>query len=258
MADDPQDNNESIEERRFSQDQYEMLKRCSDAGNITEWNLWRKNNPNEPILLEDAEFIGTAEKPFILNRVDLSDAFLKGVKFHYIEIRYANFAKADLESGELLYSEANHATFSYGNLQKLFVRETDLSNSVFDNCRLMSAEILDVVLRYANLKNTNLREANLTKVNFTYATLVNCIFSSAHLINCLFRSSNLTESSFTGADIKETDFTSATLAITRFNFAIISGGVFSYAILENINCSGTTLNKCKFIETKLTNVDFDD
>jgi len=36
-----EDNNKS-EERKFSQDQYDMLKRCSDNENMTEWNEWRK------------------------------------------------------------------------------------------------------------------------------------------------------------------------------------------------------------------------
>ena len=37
-------------ERRFSQEQYEMLKRCSEKKDITEWNEWRDKNRDESTL----------------------------------------------------------------------------------------------------------------------------------------------------------------------------------------------------------------
>jgi len=43
------------EERKFSQEQYEMLKRCSDKKDMTEWNEWRKESESEEILLEGAK-----------------------------------------------------------------------------------------------------------------------------------------------------------------------------------------------------------
>jgi hypothetical protein len=33
---------------------YRMLKRCSDAKDMTEWNEWRKENPQEEIYLQGA------------------------------------------------------------------------------------------------------------------------------------------------------------------------------------------------------------
>lgn len=42
------------EEMKFSQEQYEMLLRCSEKKDFTEWNEWRKNNPGTKILLQDA------------------------------------------------------------------------------------------------------------------------------------------------------------------------------------------------------------
>ena len=32
--------------RRFSRQQYDMLKRCSDKKDMTEWNQWRMNHPS--------------------------------------------------------------------------------------------------------------------------------------------------------------------------------------------------------------------
>jgi hypothetical protein len=39
---------------RCDLDQYEMLKRCSDAGNMTEWNEWREKNRDKDVFLEEA------------------------------------------------------------------------------------------------------------------------------------------------------------------------------------------------------------
>ena len=37
------DKKEDKKERRFSQEQYDMLKRCSEKKDMTEWNEWRGN-----------------------------------------------------------------------------------------------------------------------------------------------------------------------------------------------------------------------
>ena len=67
------DNGGKKAERRFSQEQYEMLLRCSEKKDISEWNEWREDHPDEPFLLEGAELSGAH-----LNGVDLSEAYLNG------------------------------------------------------------------------------------------------------------------------------------------------------------------------------------
>ncbi len=53
---------------RCDLDQYEMLKRCSDKKDMTEWNEWRKGNFIKDILLEGADLFGMN-----LHNVDFSD-----------------------------------------------------------------------------------------------------------------------------------------------------------------------------------------
>jgi len=38
-------NEQSKEEHQFSQAQYDMLLRCSDKKDMTEWNRWKEINP---------------------------------------------------------------------------------------------------------------------------------------------------------------------------------------------------------------------
>ena len=44
-------------EKQFDENQYEILIKCSDKGDLTEWNEWRENNQKASILLESANFI---------------------------------------------------------------------------------------------------------------------------------------------------------------------------------------------------------
>ena len=41
-------------EREFSQKQYDLLKSCSDKKDMTEWNKWREEHPDEEIRLQEA------------------------------------------------------------------------------------------------------------------------------------------------------------------------------------------------------------
>lgn len=47
--------------------QYDMLKRCSEKKDMTEWNEWRKKKPDEDIQLREANFKG-----FFLEGVNFS------------------------------------------------------------------------------------------------------------------------------------------------------------------------------------------
>ena len=43
---------------RCNLDQYKILKGCSDDKDITNWNNWRKEHPNENIWLQNQDFTG--------------------------------------------------------------------------------------------------------------------------------------------------------------------------------------------------------
>lgn len=63
-------------ERKFSQEQYEMLKRCSQKQDMREWNELCKEHPEEEILLEQADFTVAH-----LEDANLLGAHLKGANF---------------------------------------------------------------------------------------------------------------------------------------------------------------------------------
>jgi len=61
------------ENRRFNEKQYEMLKRCSENKDMTEWIEWRERHPNEDILLEGANLDFCNFDPYLLKQGLLCD-----------------------------------------------------------------------------------------------------------------------------------------------------------------------------------------
>ena len=86
----------SKDEPKFSQEQYDMLLRCSEKEDMTDWNDWRKENPEEKIFLEGAE---------------LRDANLERARLTYSHLNGANLRHAHLEGARIWYAHLQHAQF---------------------------------------------------------------------------------------------------------------------------------------------------
>jgi len=105
-------------ERRFSQEQYDLLRRCSDERDIAEWNRYCIDQPNEEILLEGAL---------------LRDARLEGAELNGAHLEGAELTRADFRS-----AVAHAATIDGTTLIKecLIDRETDFSLVGLDSARI--------------------------------------------------------------------------------------------------------------------------
>jgi len=125
--------------RKFSQEQYDMLKRCSKKKDITEWNEWREKHPEEEILLEDADLVGANLQKANLMVANLQEAYL---------------AEANLEKANLMVA----------NLQEAYLAEANL-----EKANLMVANLQEAYLAEANLEKANLSGANLQGTNFELA-----------------------------------------------------------------------------------------
>jgi uncharacterized protein YjbI with pentapeptide repeats len=150
-------------EKQFDESQYEILIKCSDKGDLTEWNEWRENNQKASILLEGAIFINAN-----LDGVDLWNANLAGA-----DLRNVNLEGADL-------GEAN-------------LKSTDLWNA-----NLKSAELISANFAGADLRNVNLEGADLWKANLKGAKLIAVIVDKQTFIwGCDFDKQTV----FTGKDL---------------------------------------------------------
>ena len=109
---------QSKPERKFNQEQYDMLKRCSKKKDMTEWNEWRKENPNEEILLEGAKLYKAH-----LEEANLSEkAHLEG----------ANLVGAHLEGAELQEAYLERAILHGAHLEKAKIAGTHLHKTDFE------------------------------------------------------------------------------------------------------------------------------
>lgn len=134
---------------RFNQEQYDILKRCSQKQNITEWNSYCADQPEKRIHLQNADLRGAR-----LEGVKLSGASLAGAQFEGADLFAADLKKADLRGA---------------NLEK-----TNLWGATLVEANLEGASLVS-----ANLENADLRGANLEKANLWGANLEGAIVETA-------------------------------------------------------------------------------
>ncbi len=115
--------NRNGEERRFDPellkkglrcdlDQYEMLLRCAEKKDITEWNEWREKNPKEDIFLE-----GTILDGAYLEGVDLEGSWLKGATLTDTHLKGACLKNSNLKYSIFRRAHLEHADLTSANLQ---------------------------------------------------------------------------------------------------------------------------------------------
>jgi hypothetical protein len=104
----------SDDQNKISQLQYNMLLQCSAKRDLTEWNEWRKSNPEEIIWLMGANFKDAYLVEANLEKAQLHNAYFdnaimmranfKGALFVYSHLEDAVLWNADLAGSELFSS----------------------------------------------------------------------------------------------------------------------------------------------------------
>jgi uncharacterized protein YjbI with pentapeptide repeats len=179
--------------RKFSQSQYDMLKRCSEAEDVAEWNDWRKANPDDRVLLEEA----VLEK-FHLSGVNLQDAFLRGANLQGANLERANLQKAKLWNANLQKAIFSNAKLQGANLQGANLQEAKLVGADLQKARFHEANLQGVWLWTANLREANLSAANLQQANLLGADLQGARFEEANL-----KAAKLTKAKLQKADFRK-------------------------------------------------------
>jgi len=122
------------EGRRFSQKQYDMLKRCSDKNDMSEWNEWRDKNPGEEILLEGE---GANLNKLYLKTINLKFAHMKGAYLRFSHLEEANLWSAHLEGAILLGAHLQGAKIKRAYLQGADFMEAEVDvHTVIRDCEV--------------------------------------------------------------------------------------------------------------------------
>jgi hypothetical protein len=132
----------------FNQEQYDILKRCSEQKDIAEWNNYRAEHPETKINLQNAELRKASLEGAILNEANLEWARLEEANLFAADLRKTNLRKANLERTNLWGA----------NLSEANLEEASLTLANLENADLRRANLERVNLQGANLEGTILRE----------------------------------------------------------------------------------------------------
>ena len=145
-------NEKPKESRRFSQEQYDMLKRCSDKKDMSEWNEWRKENPEEEIWLEGAK---------------LEDAHLENAKLEKAHLEGAELVGAHLEGAKLIESHLEGADLCVAHLEDANLNIAYLEGADFNAAFVNSATS---TLGCSIDRETDFREVSLDTIRIKQET----------------------------------------------------------------------------------------
>jgi uncharacterized protein YjbI with pentapeptide repeats len=190
------------EQRRFSQEQYDMLKRCSEKRDMTEWNKWREEHMEyyvQDVLLEGGDFTN-----WHLEGVNLGTSPQYGRRTPEVFLSKANFDNARLEGASFQFSHVEGARFHEAHLEHANLMFAHLNDKVF----LLGVHLEYACLQCAELRNANVCNAHLDKANFIDAELQGSKFDNAFLIGTKFQKARVDGStSFCYCKVdRETDF----------------------------------------------------
>jgi hypothetical protein len=93
--------------------------------------------------------------------VDLSMAFLQGIRLKKASLSRANFAGADVRDAEMHGANLENASLRSANFRDAKMHGASLRWSVLDDADFTGAELRDADLTGASLENTDLQRANL-------------------------------------------------------------------------------------------------
>ncbi len=155
-------------ERKFSQEQYEMLLHCSQKRDIAEWNQWRKEHPGEEILLEKANLEGAH-----LEYADLSFAHLENANLRKAHLENSILWEAKLQGANLMETKLQGAKFMRAHLQRVEfggaeLQGADFSRAIVDGETLIWRCKFDMKTKFEGVALGNMRIYPKEKQLFEY------------------------------------------------------------------------------------------
>jgi uncharacterized protein YjbI with pentapeptide repeats len=198
---------------------------------------------NFHILLFDPRFRPLPNRPGVIrvrenfeNRDFTAGTDLSGSNFSESTFSFANLTRVNLKNTNFFMSTLTNTTFRYANLEKAFLQLANLTEAILTGANLTRAILTSAILTGANLTRANLTGANLTDADLTRAILTEANFTDAILIGANLTGANLTDADLTrailidadltGADLTRADLRGAVLNRTNFTGANLAGALF--------------------------------
>jgi uncharacterized protein YjbI with pentapeptide repeats len=206
---------------KHSQQQYEMLLRCSEKKDVSEWNQWRQRYRDAEVLLEGAALKGTR-----LQGANLKGAWMKEADLREAHLQSANLNEAHLEGAYMAGAHLDGTFFYQAHLEGAY-----LNNAALEGVEMTGAFLDGAYLRRANLKGAKLQGTHANRADLLQARLEGANLEGAH---------------FQGADLSDCHLERATMATAHLQDANLSGAYLNgadltRAHLEHVNLMYTNL-----------------
>lgn len=144
--------------------QYRVLKRCSDRGDVSEWNDWRERNPDEEIFLQGAYLFRFYLPGADFHGANLHGAYLRGSILEDADLYDAYLLKASLQSAYLLGADLQGVSIWNANLQGAILNLGNLQGA-----KLIVANLRGAILEGANLQGADIFDTDLRGADFSMA-----------------------------------------------------------------------------------------
>ena len=203
-----------------NQDHFATLKH-----GVSDWNRWRRNNPNTNPDLRGA---------------DLREADLIGADLHGCDLREVDLTKANLLDADLSCADLRSALLAEANLNR-----ANCQRALLDHAGAFEATLIDADFRRASLQNVVFGPVEAGSANFTDANLSYVGLRRANLRYAKLRKANLLSASLEGADLSDADLGQANL----------SSASLERAVLVNTSMHGTILSGTRVFGASVWNVD---
>ncbi len=118
--------NQPKKELRCDPKQLDLLRKCSDKRDISEWNKWREENPEEEIWLEGA---------------DLEEAHIEGADLGLAHLKGASFGLAHLEGANLQEACLQEAVLLWAHLERTYLLDSHLERANLYDAHLEGADL---------------------------------------------------------------------------------------------------------------------
>ena len=185
---------------------------------VSRWNLWRRQNPQARVDLNEADLAGMDLRGALLGRVVLDYANLSGA-----DLSGADLSGADLSGTNLIKARLVNANLADASLEEANLFEADLHAVNFCDASLSGCNLTRARLRAACLPGCDLRGANATRADLRDADL-----ADTHLCETDLSGANLR-----GADLRRAAFIKTDLSGTSFAFACLGETIFAATSLRN-------------------------
>ena len=214
---------------------------------MEEWNAWRRDHPDEEVLLEGARLRRAHLEGAMLNEARLAGADLWGAQLktamaYEADLQGACLAGADLEEATLAAARLDGANLQWATLQGAYLLMARLDRAALCRAALQRADLSKASLEGADLSEAHLEGAVLNEARLRGAKAV-----AAHLENTQFIRADLDEANLSYAYLEGADLRGTSLKGAHFTAATVAGGtlIWSAAIDRRTDFTGVGLDSAR-------------